>query len=83
MLVKLERIPEAVKYALKSFKKPDATLVLAKALQEAAAHDDALKVAEAGLGLAGDAGEEADGSVIPLAHWLRDYAGGIGNRRSC
>jgi uncharacterized Zn finger protein len=35
-------------------------------------------IAEAGLGLAGDVDNEMDGSVIPLAHWLRDYAGGIG-----
>jgi hypothetical protein len=78
MLVKLKRIPEATKYALKSFKKPDEALALAKALRDAAAHDDALKIAEAGLELADDADDEMDGSVIPLAHWLRDYAGGIG-----
>jgi hypothetical protein len=52
--------------------------VLAKALQEAAAPEDALMIAEAGLGLAGDVNDEMDGSVIPLAHWLREYAGGIG-----
>jgi uncharacterized Zn finger protein len=78
MLVKLERTPEAIKYALKSFKTPDEALALAKALSEAAAHDDALKIAEAGLGLAGDDAHEGAGSVVPLAHWLRDYAGGIG-----
>lgn len=44
MLVKLERTPEAITYALKSFKRPDKALVLAKALREAAAHDDALKI---------------------------------------
>src|SRR5712691_10678553 len=54
MLVKLERTPEAVKYALKSFKKPDEALELAAALRKALAHDDALKIAEAGLKLAGD-----------------------------
>jgi uncharacterized Zn finger protein len=78
MLVKLERIPEAIDYALKSFKKPAEALALATALREAAVHDDALKIAEAGLGLAGDDDDETGGSVIPLAHWLRDYAGGIG-----
>ena len=78
MLVKLERIPEATKYALKSFKRPDETLALAGTLRDAAAHDDALKIAEAGLGLAGDEDDDMDGSAIPLAHWLRDYAGGIG-----
>jgi uncharacterized Zn finger protein len=78
MLVKLERIPEAIAYALKSFKKPHEALALAAALRKAAAHDDALKIADAGLGLACDDDDETDGSVIPLAHWLRDYAGGIG-----
>jgi uncharacterized Zn finger protein len=79
MLVKLERTPEAIAYAVKSFKRPDEALVLAKALREAAAHDDALKIADAGLGLAGDDENEMEGSsVVPLACWLRDYAGGIG-----
>ena len=78
MLVKLGRTPEAIKCALKSFKKADEALVLAKALQEGAAHEDALMIAEAGLGLAGDDEDETHGSVVPLAHWLRDYAGGIG-----
>jgi len=78
MLVKLERIPEAIAYARKSFKKPDEALALATALRRTAAHDDALKIAEAGLGLAGDEDDETGGSVIPLAHWLRDYAGSIG-----
>ncbi len=79
MLVKLERTPEATAYAVKSFKKPDEVLVLAKALCEAAAHDDALKIADAGLGLAGDDENEMEGSsVVSLACWLRDYAGGIG-----
>jgi uncharacterized Zn finger protein len=78
MLVKLERIPEAIEYALKSFKKPDEALALATALREAAAHDDALKIAEAGLRLAGDDDNETHGSVVPLTHWLREYAGGMG-----
>src|SRR5262249_51554101 len=78
MLVKLERMPEAIEYALKSFEARDEALALATALREAAAHDDALTIAEAGLGLAGDDDDEAGGAVIPLAHWLRDYAGGIG-----
>jgi uncharacterized Zn finger protein len=78
MLVKLERMPEAVEYALKTVKKPDEAMALARALREAAAHDDALKIADAGLALAGDDEEDTDGSVVPLAHWLRDYAGGMG-----
>ena len=78
MLVNLQRTPEAITYALKSFKKPDELLELAKILRNAAAHDDALKIAEAGLRLAGDDEREPDRSVVPLAHWLRDYASGIG-----
>ena len=78
MLVKLQRTTEAVKYGLKSFKRPDQALALAKVLREAAAHDDALKIADAGLGLASDGEEDMAGPVIPLAHWLRDYAGGMG-----
>jgi hypothetical protein len=78
MLVKLKRTPEAVKHALKSFKRPDQALALAKVLRESAAHDDALKIADTGLGLAADDDDDTAGSVVPLAHWLRDYAGGIG-----
>ena len=78
MLVKLERMTEAIEYARKSFETPDEALALATALREAAAHDDALTIGEAGLGLAGHDDDEAGGAVIPLAHWLRDYAGGIG-----
>jgi uncharacterized Zn finger protein len=78
MLVKLERRPEAIAYALRSFKKPNEALALATTLREVAAHDDALKIAETGLAFAGDDDDETNGSVIPLAHWLRDYAGGIG-----
>ena len=78
MLVKLERMLEAIEYARKSFETPDEALALATALREAAAHDDALTIGEAGLGLAGHDDDEAGGAVIPLAHWLRDYAGGIG-----
>ena len=78
MLVKLQRTTEAVKYGLKSFKRPDQALALAKVLCEAAAHDDALKIADAGLGLASDGEEDMAGPVVPLAHWLRDYAGGMG-----
>src|SRR5262249_7436506 len=77
MLVKLERTPEAIEYALESFKKPDEALALAKALREAGAHEDALKTADMGLALAGDE-NETDGAVVSLAHWLRDYAGGMG-----
>lgn len=77
-LVKLGRIAEAVDYGLAAFKLPDDALSLAKALREAGAHTEALKVAEAGLDL--DTGEKSEWHrpVSPLAHWLRDYAGGAG-----
>ena len=79
MLVRLERMPEAITYAMKSFRRPDEAQVLAKALREAGAHDDALKISDIGLGLEGnDEYEIAGSSIIPLACWLRDYAGGIG-----
>lgn len=78
MLIKLERTPEAIKYALESFKKPDEALALAKALREAGAHEDALKIADVGLALSSDDENETHGSVVSLAHWLRDYAGGMG-----
>ncbi len=78
MLVKLQRTPEAVKYALKSFENPDEALELAQTLRNGGAHDDALKIAEAGLQLAGDEDHDLGRSVVPLAHWLRDYAGDMG-----
>jgi hypothetical protein len=36
------------------------------------------KIADAGLGLAADDEDDLESSVVPLAHWLRDYAGGMG-----
>jgi hypothetical protein len=60
MLVKLGRTPEAMGYALKSFKRPDESLALATTLREAEAHDEALKIAEAGLALAGDDEDDFD-----------------------
>jgi uncharacterized Zn finger protein len=75
MLVKLKRVSEAVKYALKSLKDPDEALELCKALKDADHRDDALSVAEAGLELGGDRDDDARDSVVPLAHWLREFAG--------
>jgi hypothetical protein len=60
---------------LKSVNRPDEALALAKALHEAAAHEDALKIADTDLCLAA---EDEESSVVPLVHWLRDYAGGMG-----
>jgi hypothetical protein len=75
MLVKLKRTPDAVNYALKSFKTPDEALELCKALKDAHHRDDALSVAENGLGLGGDRDDDARDSIVPLAHWLREFAG--------
>lgn len=78
-LVKLCRVAEAVEYGLTAFKSPGDSLFLATALREAGAHEEALKIAKAGLNL--DTGEKSDWHrpVTPLAHWLRDYAGGAGH----
>lgn len=75
MLVKLKRIAEAVKYAAKSFEHPDQSLDLAKALANAGQKDEAIRIAEAGLGLGGDRDDDASVSVVPLADWLREFAG--------
>ncbi|HEV2958094.1 MAG TPA: SWIM zinc finger family protein [Xanthobacteraceae bacterium] len=75
MLVKLKRTADAVKYALKSFKHPDDSLDLAKALKNAGQNDEAIRIAEAGLGLRGDRDDDTSDSVVPLAHWLREFAG--------
>jgi uncharacterized Zn finger protein len=77
MLVKLKRPAEAVKYALKSFKSPDESLELAKAFKSAEHHDEAIKIAEAGLRLGSNRDDDALDSVVPLAHWLRDFAGAV------
>ena len=77
-LVKLSRVAEAVEFGLAAFRSPDDALALAKALQQAGAHDEALKIAEAGLSLEGEKRDDWHRPVSALAHWLRDYAGGLG-----
>ena len=79
MLVKLERAPEAMKYALRSFKQPNEALDLAKVLRARNAHADALRIGEAGLALAGmlrTIGPDPSchwrtGCVITPAPWAR------------
>jgi uncharacterized Zn finger protein len=99
MLVKLDRTSEALAYARETFTLPGESLELAKVLRDGGRHEEALAVAEAGLGLgrskrsgndeADDEGFELadtwggwrpERSVVPLAHWLRDYAGPMGRR---
>ena len=77
-LVKLGRIPEAVEHGLTAFKSPGEALSLATALREAGAHEEALKIAESGITLDTNEKSEWHKPVTPLAHWLRDYAGGAG-----
>ncbi len=78
MLVKLDRAPEALDYAVQQFRAPSEALNLAEALRAAGRHDDALRIAERGLGLGGEDENEFKFSVIGLARWLADYAGSRG-----
>lgn len=84
MLVRLDRISEAVAYAQEAFTLPGESLDLAKALREAGRHDEALAIAEAGLrlgrGVTDNDHWSSGRSVAPLAHWLRDYAGAMDRR---
>lgn len=66
MLVKLDRIEEAVKYARKYVATTDEALALAKALREHNQPLKAIEIAEHGLNLHGE--------VLILARWLRDFA---------
>jgi len=77
-LVKLSRVAEAVEFGLTAFRSPDDALALAGALRQAGSHDEALKIAGAGLGLEGEKRGDWHRPVSALAHWLRDYAGGLG-----
>ena len=77
-LVKLSRVAEAVEFGLTAFRSPDDALALAKALRQAGSHDEALKIAGAGLGLEGEKRGDWHRPVSALAHWLRDYAAGLG-----
>ena len=70
MLVKAGRADEAVAYGLEHLVTTGDALALAQALR---AHDhprEALRIAEHGLSL--------QGRVHLLAHWLRDFASGLG-----
>ncbi len=70
MLVKASRIDEAIAYGQECLTTTGEALALAQALR---AHDhprDALRIAGRSLSLYG--------AVWPLAHWLRDFASGLG-----
>jgi len=74
MLVKLGRYDEALDYGLKYLATPGEVLALAKALREHDKVEAALRVAHHGLHLEYEPGKG------PLAEWLRDLAGGLGER---
>ena len=78
MLVKLDRIDEAVAFGRKEFELPSEALDLAKVLQEFDHHEEAMIIGNTGLYFTGENKEDYHDTVVPLAHWLRDFAGGLG-----
>ena len=70
MLVKLERVQEAVDYAMQHMATTDDALALAQALREHDRPVEALKIAQHGLTLHGE--------TQTLARWTRDFAAGAG-----
>lgn len=70
MLARLGRVREAARYGLAEARSPDQALAVAQAVWEQGERDDALRVAEAGLGLLDEHGEPRR----RLAIWLRDRA---------
>jgi uncharacterized Zn finger protein len=71
MLVRLGRLAEAVDYGLAALRRTDEALALARALADAGAVAEALRVAERGLTL--------DGWKAELARWTRDAASAAGD----
>jgi uncharacterized Zn finger protein len=72
MLVRLDRAEEAVEHASKHLGTPEETLAVAEALREQGDTEDALRLGERGLSLAG--------RKIRLAGWVSDLAEGLGGR---
>src|SRR6266568_5163549 len=70
LLVKLDRVPEAVAYGLEQLTQTGDALVLARALLEHGATSEALRIAEHGLTL--------EGERLTLARWLRQAATAAG-----
>jgi uncharacterized Zn finger protein len=77
-------VPEAMAYAQETFTVRHESLELARVLREAGRHEEALTTAAEGLrfnpNLADESNWRSGGSMVPLAHWLRDYAGAMGRR---
>ncbi len=81
MLIRLNRVEEAIAYSLEHPGNPDAALTVATALRERGETDGALRVAERGLTLPDDARGRAYAAAVGkgrLAIWLRDVAAGLG-----
>ena len=78
MLVKLGDVDKAVTFGMKEFDLPKNALDLAKVLKDHNHLDESLKIGEAGLKLRKDDSEDYHESVTSLAHWLRDFSGGLG-----
>ncbi len=78
MLVRLDRIDEAVGHGLKGLRTPNEALNLAVTLKEHGHPRQAIEVAEAGLDLCGTDPEEFRASPVYLARWLREFAAGLG-----
>ncbi len=73
MLVKLDRIPQAVDEGLKYLATQVDALAIARILREKNEIEAALRIAEHGLTLQGY-------RTMDLARWLRDTAGGVGRQ---
>jgi uncharacterized Zn finger protein len=73
MLVRLDRVREAVDYGLEHLTTPGEALTLARALQERGDAQSAMRIAEHGMTLSGLRGA--------LAPWLRDLAAARGDTR--
>jgi uncharacterized Zn finger protein len=71
MLIRLDRVQEAVEYGHKYLGTAGEALSLGKALYEHGEREEALQIGERGLSL--------EGSKIHLAKWLRDEAAVMGN----
>ena len=72
LLVRLDRVPEAVAYGLEQLMQTEEVLVLARALREHGATSEALRIAEHGLTLGGER--------LTLARWLREAATAAGEQ---
>jgi uncharacterized Zn finger protein len=72
MLARLDRTEEAAEYAFKHLVTPEEALAVAEALREQGDTENALRVGERGLSLAGRKSR--------LAGWVRDLAEGLGRR---